>query len=178
MTVNNVDKPASFFTGLKILSATFSAKVLIEAPISTGNSTVIKSGFRSDITLNSIPLTRSGANMGINRDVPIAATGMKAPAKTMSPCALGRSGGRKGAHGARLPMNNTIMYVLSRGSNRVIRYAIAGPITQPNPKVSPRNFGISNYSDHLAQIHLKPHTEEVRNGEDYYQRAKNRLTKL
>ena len=91
---------------------------MIEAPISNGKSTVIKSGFRSDMTLNSIPLTKKGANMGINSAVPIAATGMKAPAKAMSPCAFGRSGGRKGAHGARLPMNNTIMYALSRGSNQ------------------------------------------------------------
>ena len=78
----------------------------------------MKSGFRSDITLNSIPLTSMGAITGINREVPIAATGMKAPAKITSPCALGISGGRNGAQGARLPMNNTIMYVLSRGSKR------------------------------------------------------------
>ena len=109
MIVNNVDNPASFFTGLKILSATLLANVLIKAPISKGKSTVIKSGFRSDIILKSIPLTRMGANNGIKRDVPMAATGMKAPAKVMSPCAFGRSGGRKGAHGARLPMNSTIM---------------------------------------------------------------------
>ena len=33
MIVNNVDNPASFFTGLNILSATLLAKVLINAPI-------------------------------------------------------------------------------------------------------------------------------------------------
>ncbi len=114
---------------------------LVIAPISKGNSTDKKSGFRSDITLNSIPLTSKGAKTGINRDVPIAATGMKAPAKTMSPFALVSIGGRKGAQGARLPMNNTTTYPLSRGSKSVIRNAITGPTTQPNANINPRNFG-------------------------------------
>ena len=143
--VNNVDNPASFFTGLKILSATLPANVLIKAPISKGKSTDIKSGFRSDMTLNSIPLTRMGAINGINRDVPMAATGMKAPAKTMSPCAFGRSGGRNGAHGARLPMNNTIMYALSRGSNQGNQISYCGAYYPAQTESQTKELWICHY---------------------------------
>jgi hypothetical protein len=125
---------------------------LISAPTIKGKSTDIESGLRSDITLKSIPFTRIGARSGNNKEVPIAATGMKAPAKTTSPFAFGRSGGRNGAQGARLPMNNTITYILSSGSNNEIRKAITGPTTQPNPKVRPRNFGFAAILNILPRL--------------------------
>ena len=73
----------------------------------SGRSTVRRSGFASDQVLIVTPLINSGAIKGINTTVPTITSGMKAPAKPMSPRALSTICWRNGAQGARLQRNTT-----------------------------------------------------------------------
>jgi hypothetical protein len=51
------------------------------------------------------------------------------------------------------------MYALSRGIINVISQAIAGPITQPNPKVKPRNFGFLAFKNISPRLTCSPMTK-------------------
>ena len=77
------------------------------APIISGSSMVRRSGFASAQVLIVSPWISRGAISGINTTVPTATSGMKAPAKPMSPRAFSTICWRNGAQGARLERSTT-----------------------------------------------------------------------
>ncbi len=82
---------------------------------------VRRSGFARAQVLIVSPLINRGAISGMSTTVPTATSGMKAPAKPMSPRAFATICWRNGAQGARLVSSTTITYGSSRGRTLVIR---------------------------------------------------------
>ena len=73
----------------------------------SGRRMVRRSGFASAQVLIVNPLINRGAINGINTTVPTATSGMRAPAKPMSPRAFPTICWRNGAQGARLARSTT-----------------------------------------------------------------------
>ena len=76
--------------------------------MTSGSRMVRRSGFASAQVLIVRPVINKGAIKGINTTVPIVTSGMRAPAKPMSPRALPTICCRNGAQGARLARSTTI----------------------------------------------------------------------